>query len=121
MGSCEGAKLSAGAKHEPHANSSMYDLGDVSAAARSSSETKRSGAVSRKTIGDYVGRKASPRWRMGDCEGAERSAGAKHELHGKPSIYDFGYLSAAARSPSETKRSGAVSKEILWFLVWMPT
>ena len=53
---------------------------------------------------------------MGISEGAKRSAGAKHESHGKPSIYDFGYLSAAARSPCETKRSGAVSKDIQWFL-----
>ena len=64
---------------------------------------------------------ASPRRRMGSCEGAKRSAGAKHESHAKPSIYDFGYLSAAARSPSETKRSGAVSKEIQWFLVRKPS
>ena len=56
------------------------------------------------------------RRRMGDCVGAKRSAGTKHESHAKPSIYDFGYLSAAARSPGETKRSGAISKEIQWFL-----
>ena len=49
---------------------------------------------------------------MGSCEGAKRSGGAKHESHAKRKIYDFGYLGAAARSPSETKRSGAVSKEI---------
>ena len=54
-------------------------------------------------------------------EGAKRSAGAKHESHAKPSIYDFGDLGAAARSPSETKRSGAVSKEIQWFLVRKPS
>ena len=53
---------------------------------------------------------------MGISEGGKRSAGAKHVSHAKPSIYDFGYLSAAARFPSETKRSGAVSKEIQWFL-----
>ena len=61
---------------------------------------------------------ASPRRRMGSCEGAKRSAGAKHVSHAKPLIYDFGDLSVAARSPSETRRSGAVSKEIQWF--WRP-
>ena len=57
-------------------------------------------------------------FRAGDrgSGGAKRSAGAKHESHAKPSIYDFGYLSAPARFSSETKRSGAVSKEIQWFL-----
>ena len=55
---------------------------------------------------------------MGISEGAKRSAGAKHVSHAKPSIYDFGYLSAPARFPSETKRSGTVSKEIQWFYVW---
>ena len=52
---------------------------------------------------------------MGSCEGAKRSAGAKYESHAKPSICDVGVLSAAARSPSETKRSGAISKEFQWF------
>ena len=45
-------------------------------------------------------------------EGGKRSAGAKHVSRAKPSMYVFGYLSAAARSARETKRSGAVSKEI---------